>query len=455
MLVVDKSRIVYVILFAFLVINLSVVNYPYEAGWDESVYVGMGKFIYSQGKSGLWEVIRPFGLPFLLGAIWKAGFSPVGWEVLAIVFAVGNIFLTFRLGVKVFNKVSGVIAALLMTGSTVLFEHSHKLLTELPSTFFMLAALIFLLKEKIALAATFAALAAIFKFPHLLIGIAFLLYLAFTYRKPGIIASKILRAWPYAAIILAFLMVNYVAYSQNYFDVKASIKPILLGVVHQSNPEDNVTGFMNNLFYYPFSFLKQNIFFLLSIPGLYYTAKEKNPYGGILAIVMLIYLAYFTSIINKQERFGLLFMPLFAIFAGYGLNMLFLVIKGKKKSTVLANMFIFLIASVPCYSIITQDSKILKWRIGMQEKRHESHGIVLASDPFAAYYTNDKVLHYYFASVDSREWIDEAVNTVEQNAGKVKIIFNEDELSCDYYDTYCKTKREKVKSLIKQTKRIQ
>src|SRR3989338_5811597 len=43
----------------------------HDLGWDESVYLGMGKYIYSSGEIGLWEEIRPPLLPLFLGVFLK------------------------------------------------------------------------------------------------------------------------------------------------------------------------------------------------------------------------------------------------------------------------------------------------------------------------------------------------------------------------------------------------
>src|SRR3989344_1953469 len=318
MIAIDKKeKIVFLLAGAFVIIKLAMTAYPHEAGWDESVYAGMGKYIFSGGETGLWEIIRPFGLPLLLGAVWKAGLAPLGWEVLAIMFAAGNILLTFYLARKIFNDSTGLFAALLMAGSTVLFSQSHLLMTELPSTFFMLLALNLWAREKKAYASGLAAAAVMFKFPHLLLGAVFAGYIAVNNRKPKAIAKKMLEAWPYAAIMMLFLAVNYAAYSQDAFDFNAALRPLLLAEEHKSNPAESVEGALKNIFFYPISFAGQNPFFLLAIPGMYYASKNRRAQA--LAIILISYLAYFTIIINKQERFGPLFMPIAAVFAGHGM----------------------------------------------------------------------------------------------------------------------------------------
>ena len=45
------------------------INYP--LWWDSYVYIGMGKYIFSGGKIGMWESFRPLIHPLILGVLWK------------------------------------------------------------------------------------------------------------------------------------------------------------------------------------------------------------------------------------------------------------------------------------------------------------------------------------------------------------------------------------------------
>ena len=72
---------IYVILFIYVMIYIIHLIQRYHfVLWDEAVYIGIGKYIWSAGNIGLWEEIRPLGLTFLFGAVWKLGFNPVIWD---------------------------------------------------------------------------------------------------------------------------------------------------------------------------------------------------------------------------------------------------------------------------------------------------------------------------------------------------------------------------------------
>ena len=58
-----KDYWIYVIVF-LVVFKLYIILTTFHLiGWDEAVYLGMGKYIYSGGAIGLFEEIRPLGLP--------------------------------------------------------------------------------------------------------------------------------------------------------------------------------------------------------------------------------------------------------------------------------------------------------------------------------------------------------------------------------------------------------
>jgi len=90
--------------------------------WDEAVYLGMGKYIYSLGSSGLWEMLRPVGLPVAIGWAWKLGLPyALISEIIGILFSVGSIALTYLIARKLFSKKVGVLAAALLAASPVFF----------------------------------------------------------------------------------------------------------------------------------------------------------------------------------------------------------------------------------------------------------------------------------------------------------------------------------------------
>ena len=73
------------------------------------------------------------------------------------------------------------------------------------------------------------------------------------------------------------------------------------------------------LLFYPGGLAAENPLLLLSLLGLVVIALRKPRNSGAVLIPLLVFLVYFTYIMNKQLRFALLFLPFVCIIAAYGL----------------------------------------------------------------------------------------------------------------------------------------
>src|SRR3989338_8538323 len=132
----------------FVCANLLFVYFYQDVWWDSAVYIGMGKYIFSYGKAGLWEESRPLVLPFMLGLGWKLGFDVVIFgRTLSIIFSVLIILMTYVIGTKLFSDRAGLIAALFAALSFTFVFFSANILTEVPSTLFLLLAFYFFLRH--------------------------------------------------------------------------------------------------------------------------------------------------------------------------------------------------------------------------------------------------------------------------------------------------------------------
>jgi 4-amino-4-deoxy-L-arabinose transferase-like glycosyltransferase len=432
----NKAKLVYAIIAMFVLVKVFIALQAHPAGWDESVYTGMGKHIYSSGTNGLWEDIRPVGLPVLLGAIWKLGL-PFGFfaELLMTAFAAGSLLLVYRIATKLFNNTTGLLSVLLFVSSGIFFRQSSLFLTEIPSTFFALAMIYYLLQRKLAAASTFAAIAAIFKFPHVMLSAILLLFFIVEFRKTADLKKTIKSAFkmlPYAAIMLIFLFRNYLSYNNGLL---GAVEPFLLAASHQSNPLENVLGLNGFLFYF-IVLLKENIFFSLLPLGIWFSFKErKNVYlGGYL----LLYFSYLTVIANKQERFVLIFLPIAAIFAAYGVYRLLLWDKGTTKIGLVMTVLLVGAGIFTSYGIITQDISYIKERQNAELPDYSQIGkTALSSNPRIAYYKDNKIIPFYFSTADKAEGIKKAVERFEENKNNSIILFDIKDFHCTEEDTYC------------------
>src|SRR3989338_7401547 len=121
----------------------------HDLGWDESVYLGMGKYIYSSGEIGLWEEIRPTLLPLFLGVFWKLDLPYIFFsDIIMLMFSVGVIYFTYKLSEQLFSDKSEkekfffpMVSIILLVGSSIFSEGTFLIHTGIPSVFFILFAL--------------------------------------------------------------------------------------------------------------------------------------------------------------------------------------------------------------------------------------------------------------------------------------------------------------------------
>ena len=448
----SKKRLFWLLILAFVLVKSLLAFKSHAVIWDEAVYFGMGKFIYSAGAAGMWEAIRPLGLPVLLGAVWKAGLPAFFAEILVIAFAAGSVFLTYLTAKEIFNESVGLMAALLVAGTSVFFQQSSLFLTEIPSTFFAMMAIYMLAKDRLALGSAFAFAAAMFKFPHFLMLPALFILPAFRFylgRNFSRSFKDILKlGFPYAAAGLLFLAGNYFAYSSGPVDLEAAFEPLSLAMVHQSNAAHAVEGAAGNLLFYPIELVKQNVFYAFLPLGLIFFARERfsDPRLAVLAGYLILYLSYLTYITNKQERFALLFLPVAAIFSAYGFYRILIARRGTSAAGILLTALILAMGVFAAVNVISADADSIIQRLNSAypEKYSLSQGTVLSSEPLVAYYADNRIIPYYFSTADGTEGIDAAVSRFEKNREGRQIIFNREDFYCEDYDSHCRKQLSRI-----------
>ncbi|MBI2663978.1 glycosyltransferase family 39 protein [Candidatus Woesearchaeota archaeon] len=434
MISVSKQKLLLLIIAVFIIAKTLIALSFHPAQWDEAVYVGMGKYIYSSGQSGFWEPIRPPVLPLLIGLL-----NPFTAEMLMTAFAAGTILLTYIIAAKLFNERAAILSALLVAGSTIFFKQSSLFMTEIPSTLLALATLYFLITQRLTSASATSGLAALTKFPHFLLIIILLLPLLqlLQQKKLKIAAAK--TAVPFATIILIYLTINFFSYGQN---IRAALEPLILAASHQSNPIEAVHGLLYNAFFYLIVLVKQNLFFIFLPLGVIAAVRTKK---YLLLSYLATYLLYFTLIINKQERFALLFLPAAAILAGQGVYQLLLTKTGNRTGMA-ATALLFLAAGFVTFNITAENYGYYHERQQAAAPEYSYSGTILTSNPTVAYYTNNKVIPYYFSTADGEEGIRKAAERFEKNKDSSEIYFNANDFYCEKYDRYCSEALEKIEN---------
>ena len=92
------STFFWVVFVLFFLVRIFLSFKPHLVFWDEAVYIAMGKYLWSFGTIGFWEILRPIFLPLLIGVFWKMGFTPlILSELLLLCFAAGYFLFTYSL----------------------------------------------------------------------------------------------------------------------------------------------------------------------------------------------------------------------------------------------------------------------------------------------------------------------------------------------------------------------
>ncbi len=440
------------ILAIFIFVKLTLLFTYHLPIWDEAVYLGMGKSLYSDGQSGLWEPLRPIGLPLLLGMLWKLPGYVKAAEILSIAFAAGTIILVYATADLLFGRKTAVIGAVLASTFPLFFSYSSHILSDIPAAFFGLLALYLYARQKTLAAGMSIGTAIMFKFTQVILVAAF--GLALLARKEKNAARKaLLLAGGFAIITLPFLGFNYLSYRDESNALEAAFHPMLLASWHQSNPAASIAGTglessLKNAFFYFGVIGMNNLVMLLFIIGMAACLAKPDGKREALAFSALALLAYFTYIPNKQERFALLFTPFIAILAAYGL-----LIAMKKLDTRAGLIMVIILLTASSMLVAALDAQYYLKRSREPPEIAELYeyidknginGTILTSDPAFAAYTDKRLTPYYFSAEDGLRIYD--------STGSATLIFTPASFYCAEMDKACIHARKELHEKIESNK---
>ena len=183
-----KKYLLYILIFSLL-IRIIILSTPTEIWWDESVYISIGKYLFSGGASGFMEFQRPLLLSFILGTLWKINIDSItAGRTLAIVCSLATIYMTYLITKKTHNEKAAILAALILSITGYFIYFSTKILTGIPSILFILIAANELLnkditKKNITIAGTATALACLTRFTSILLIIPILYTIIISKKK--------------------------------------------------------------------------------------------------------------------------------------------------------------------------------------------------------------------------------------------------------------------------------
>jgi hypothetical protein len=445
-----RPRLLPALLAFFVLAKVAFVLTQHPVIWDEAVYIGMGKYLLSGGEAGLWEQIRPPGLPLLLGFLWWLRLDPILFgELLAVGFAALCLWLTARIGRRLFGEREGLIAAGLLALMPVFFLYSSYLLTEIPSTALVLAALNAVLAGDAFSAGLAAGAALLFRFPQ---GIALPAFsLAFLARKDWKGLGRFLTGW--MLLFLPFAAINYAAYHPYTSEAwHAALRPFLLAAPHAANPAVPAS---NALFHLK-TLLGEAPAFALAVLGLaWLIARRAWRQRGVIELIILAaaFAGYFTLIPNRQDRYLLHFLPYLALLAAAGATGF---IHAHLRTSGLRQTALRILGVVALFTLVfgagwslVRDLSFYPWRTAEPAPiteyyryfaDHPAGGPVLTADPVLAAYTDLRLIPYYFFLAERPV----AWNEWERDLTAAAVAYAPRSFYCAEDDDPCWTTRERL-----------
>jgi hypothetical protein len=313
-----------VIVLIFLILRIAVMFVYFNVGFDDSIYLGQAKYLYSFGATGYFEPLRPLMLPIMLGTGWILGADIVVWgKLLALLFSAASIVLVYAIASKLFNKTAGIASAVFFAITPIYFFFADKILTDIPSTFFALLSLYFFIKKKYWLTGLLASISFMTRFPQgVLLPIYAVVFASMFFQskskqKKSVVFNALKFLASFSAVVASYLAFNVFKYSSADSKIEAMFWPFVHG--NTTITTSGLWMYAHSWSFYFIELFKQNYILALSAVFIvfYFALKkyrDKN-YNFILSAV-LIFLAYFIQLEHKELRFAIVFLPYAAIMSG-------------------------------------------------------------------------------------------------------------------------------------------
>jgi len=212
---IKKHKLFLFIVFVFFIVKIYSLSVEHDIWWDGSVYLGMGKYIYSSGSVGLWEESRPLIWPLMLGFFWKLGLDYILFgKLMVILFSVGILFLTYLIALKLFDEKIALVSIIFLSLSQTFFLFNNIIQTEIPSTFFALLGFYFFIEKRYNFSGLLLGIAFMTRFFSLLFFIPLLLILFYSVtKKIGKIRNIVNFSLFFSVPVIPYLIFNHFMYN--------------------------------------------------------------------------------------------------------------------------------------------------------------------------------------------------------------------------------------------------
>ena len=333
----SHNKVFFAIALMFLALKIASLHYYHALWWDASVYMGMGKQIYSLGGSGLWENSRPVIWPLILGLLWKLDIDPVIYgRILESIIGSFCVAMTYLIGRKVIGEKTAIVAAIFLAVSPTFFFFNGIMLTEVLSTFFLLLGVYFFIGRKDFISGIFFGAAFMTRFLQIIFFAIFAFSFLIGRRK-----NKYFFFMGFIILLIPYFLLNLMLYEN-------PLSPFLQQVYLSKN-----TGWHNYLppYYYLAELFRENILYIASFLGVILIFKnsmsEKDSSKLNIAFSFIIPFAIFSIIRQKEMRFLIILLPFMHLCAAFFISWLY----GKAKNFALRSLIVFAVSLSVVFSI--------------------------------------------------------------------------------------------------------
>jgi 4-amino-4-deoxy-L-arabinose transferase-like glycosyltransferase len=444
-----------IVLLASLLVRIWYTIQPIIVVWDAAIYISIGKYIFSGGTLGLFELFRPVALPLILGCMWKIGLNPLIWgTVLQILSSLGVVYLVYLIGEKI-EKSAGLYASVLTSFTAIFIAFSNAPLSDIPSVFCTTLALFLFSNKKYYVSGLAVGLAFLFRFPQalMLIALGLSILAIHEYSLKVKIRKIIWIGCGFATLSIPYFIVNTILYKNPFL-------PIIVG-----NQIVATTALLPHSYsFYIIGFLIQNPFLIFACAALivYVVDSFKKQRACITPVFIsgVIFLGYFSYNLHQELRYGIAFLPFIAILAGYGLTFSLQDLRGRYKTHLVVfviSLFLILIC------IKAYDRYSYKFILTPEQVSYYSYfkdkgpvSLITSSPPFIVYsdltiaevtdtwerginaYNNDASLSDYFAydtcevSENNPTTGPQAKQQLEQALTHDELVFSQEARGCSF-----------------------
>jgi len=435
---IKEHKLFFVFFIVIAIVYLSSFFVQHDIWWDSSVYLGMGKFLYSSGDVGLWEASRPIVQPLILGFFWKLGFDAVLLgKIIVVLFSLGIIFLTYLIAVDLFDKKIAFIASLLLSLSSTFFLFVNILHTEIPSTFFALLGFYFFIKKRYNFSGSFLGIAFMTRFFQIFAFIP--LFLLLTYlimKKKESINSMVMFLIFFLIPVIPYLVLNYFLYNNPFY-------PFLLQAFMTTHTGGN---FYQPFYFYFINLVKENILSLFSLLGLIFIFKKPNFKKISIAVVFLSVFVPYNLIAHKEMRLLIPTLPFLYILTSYGIFYFANLFKKKKVLILSLLLIVFLLFNIPKLKFEEYEDNLDVFYDYVESAKIDN-GLWISNPAFIAYsdLKSDELI--YYPLYDSGK-----INELTGKIGNAKhVLINTcDLLPCPPKDNLCNQKNDDFLAMLEE-----